>query len=161
MTAIPGSWLKNVQPIEDVIDTRVLTDPESRSLKKLSSSPESGATTSPTRHSKQISPSSIHSNDSSKKLNKSPICTCGHRRGDHRPLAETPEDAQLDRFYSECGGKDCECSKFKKKPYERTEHLTNRPLAQSSDLHILKSKLLAEESNSQPVRRNNKKGKKR
>jgi len=59
-----------------------------------------------------------------------------------------------------CEGKDCDCQVFKKKPFERKEHLTNRPFAENTSMIILQDRLTVHDGTNQAKRRNNKKGKK-
>lgn len=76
-------------------------------------------------------------------------------------VATDPQEAQYDGSYLACDYKTCMCLKYKKKPFERKEHLTNRPFSQNTDLIMLKDRLTVHDGTKQAQRRNNKKGKKR
>lgn len=141
MTApTPGSWLKKA--------------PTERATPATTSSPK-------TQQTGKESSSTPSKNSSAKARTYSNAkCECGHRRGDHHVDVYTPEEAALDQNVLDCTKKDCDCTKYKKAPYVRPEHLTNRPFAENTGLIVLKDRLTVHDGTKQAQRRN-KKGKKR
>lgn len=106
---------------------------------------ETAPSTSPVATETTSSPTKLSSPTSQKSTNgkrtySNAMCVCGHRRGDHNVDAYTPEEASLDENVLGCT-KVCDCAKYKKKPFERTEHLTNRPFGNNTDLIMLKDRL--------------------
>lgn len=122
MTApTPGSWLKK---------TATVTPETTSSPKTQQTGSENSSTPS--------------KNDSQKKRDpKFDRCTCGHQRRDHVSVATNPEEALWDGSYLHCDS--CDCGKFKKAPFVRKEHLTNRPFADNTSMILLQDRMHVKE----------------
>lgn len=125
---MPGSWIGKVQTLSS-------STTNSSETQKSTSQGKTKTTSSPTKPAKKTSQELIY-----EKLGKQK-CKCGHQRRNHILDAYIEEDARSDHNYLWCDFDGCDCQKFAKKPYERKEHLTNRPFANNTDMIVLKDRL--------------------
>lgn len=115
MTATPGSWI-NTQPSSNSETDMSSTTTQPKKTSLKSTQPKSSSGTS--------SPAAQKKPD--------PFCTCGHRNHFH-------EDNKT------CEWRGCDCQRFVKKPFERPEHLTNRPFALNTGMQIMQDRMHVKE----------------
>lgn len=139
MTALPGSWIKKPTSETSTSEKSVSSKAQSTTGTK-SQEAKSVATTGSTK-----TQTKAHSRTSTKQKPESKtrvrLCTCGHPREKHKSVASNVDEAHWDGSYYECGHNKCDCVRFTKQQFVRTEHLTNRPFADNTGMIVLKDRL--------------------